>query len=166
MNRLFAAAIAGRYLALIVFVVGGFCSAASGDDTSLHKSLDALKAKAEQGDANAQFNLGLAYHDGAGVPRDDAEAVKWYRQAAAQGLAAAQSNLGVHYHNGAGVPRDDAEAVKWYRQAAAQGLANAQYNLGDAYHNGTGVPCDYLRAYMWLSLAAAQGVARPARSSI
>ena len=50
---------------------------------------------AAQGNAAAQFNLGVMYENGQGVRRDDAEAVKWYRQAAAQGLAKAQSNLGV-----------------------------------------------------------------------
>ncbi len=52
---------------------------------------------AEQGYAEAQFNLGLMYDYGQGVPRDDAEAVKWYRKAAAQGLAEAQNNLDLMY---------------------------------------------------------------------
>jgi uncharacterized protein len=56
--------------------------------------------QAEQGDANAQFKLGLMYYNGEGVPEDDAEAVKWYRKAAEQGLAGAQFNLGVMYAYG------------------------------------------------------------------
>jgi TPR repeat protein len=47
------------------------------------------RIKAEHGDAEAQYNLGILYHDGQGVPRDDAEAVKWYRKAAEQGNALA-----------------------------------------------------------------------------
>ncbi len=47
--------------------------------------LKKLRPLAEQGDANMQFNLGLMYARGRGVPRDYAEAVRWYRQAAAQG---------------------------------------------------------------------------------
>ena len=46
--------------------------------------IDALRARAEQGDASAQFNLGVRYADGEGVPQDDAEAVRWYRLAAAR----------------------------------------------------------------------------------
>ena len=46
---------------------------------------------AEQGDATAQYNLGLMYDEGEGVPQDDAEAVRWYRLAAEQGDASAQS---------------------------------------------------------------------------
>ena len=87
------------------------------------------RAAAEQGDADAQYNLGVRYQTGRGVKQDDAEAVNWYRQAAAQGNATGQNNLGVMYRDGHGVKQDDAEAVNWYRQAAAQGNAYAQYNL-------------------------------------
>ena len=59
-----------------------------------------------------QYNLGVMYNEGEGVPLDDKESVKWYRLAAEQGDAQAQSNLGVMYDNGEGVPEDDKEAVK------------------------------------------------------
>jgi TPR repeat protein len=110
----------------------------------------------EQGDASAQYNLGVSYDNGYGVPEDDAEAVKWYRLAAEQGHALAQYNLGVSYDNGYGVPEDDAEAVKWYRLAAEQGDASAQYNLGVSYDNGYGVPADSAEAVKWYRLAAEQ----------
>ena len=60
-------------------------------------------SRAEQGDAVAQFNLGVMYGRGEGVPEDDAEAVKWYRKAAEQGLASTQFELGVMYYMGEGV---------------------------------------------------------------
>jgi len=94
---------------------------------------------AEQGDARAQFNLGVMYAFGEGVPENDAEAVKWYRLAAEQGNAGAQSRLGLMYDDGEGVPENDAEAVKWYRLAAEQGNASAQFNLGVMYATGEGV---------------------------
>ena len=97
------------------------------------------------------------YDNGEGVPKDDREAVKWFRRAAGQGFADAQFNLGLMYANGEGVPEDDREAVKWYRRAAEQGHANAQLNLGVMYANGEGVPEDDVRAYAWYNLAAAQG---------
>jgi len=78
---------------------------------------------AEQGDASAQFNLGLMYAEGQGVPQDHAEAVKWYRRAAEQGHAGAQNNLGGMYAEGKGVLQDHAEAVKWFRRAAEQGFS-------------------------------------------
>ncbi len=49
---------------------------------------------ADQGDADAQLNLGFMYDHGEGVPQNYAEAVRWYRMAADQGNAIAQHNLG------------------------------------------------------------------------
>ena len=78
------------------------------------------------------------YAQGGGVPKDDAESVKWYRLAADQGHAQARNNFGWMYENGKGVPRDYGEAVKWYREAAAQGseyanrrIAELQYRLAE-----------------------------------
>ena len=75
---------------------------------------------AEQGDASAQFNLGLMYDNGRGVPQDDAEAIQWYRLAAEQGYASAQNNLGLMYMNGEGVPQDNVEAHMWLNLAASR----------------------------------------------
>jgi len=117
-----------------------------------------FKTGAEQGDAGAQYILGVMYNNGEGVPENDAEAVRWYRKAAKQGHAGAQYFLGLFYAMGKGVPENDAEAFRWFRKAAKQGHADAQYNLGEMYAIGTGVPEDYVQAYMWANLAAAQGV--------
>lgn len=78
---------------------------------------------AEQGDADAQYNLGNLYAQGQGVAQDDAQAVAWYRKAANQGYAKAQSNLGVMYAEGRGVARDDVEAYRWFSIAGAKGDA-------------------------------------------
>ena len=115
--------------------------------------LDPLRARAEQGDVDAQFDLGFLYGAGRGVPQDHAEAVRWYRLAAEQGHAGAQANLGLRYDGGDGVPQDEAEAARWYRLAAEQGVAHAQYYLGVRYAEGTGVPQDDAEAYMWFNLA-------------
>ena len=74
---------------------------------------------AKQGDAKAQYNLGVMYNNGQGVPQDYAEAGRWTRKAAAQGHADAQSNLGLMYRKGQGVPQDYVQAHKWYNLAAA-----------------------------------------------
>ena len=115
-----------------------------------------MKPLAEQGYAKAQYNLGVMYHKGEGVPADHAEAVKWFRKAAEQGYAKAQYNLGVMYRIGDGVPQDNTETMKWYRKAAEQGIADAQYFLGVAFDSGQGVPQDSVQAYMWYSLAASR----------
>jgi TPR repeat protein len=125
--------------------------------TSEPMDFDAVEARAQQGDAYAQNNLGFMYASGKGVPENDIEAVKWYRLAAQQGDADAQFNLGFMYASGKGVPQNYREAVKWYRLAAQQGDAYAQNNLGLRYDNGEGVPTNYVKAYAWMSMAAAQG---------
>ena len=83
---------------------------------------------ADQGDAFAQYNLGLMYDNGEGVTENDAEAVKWYRKAADQGFAKAQVNLGAMYGNGEGVTENYVQAYKWFNIAAAQGEATAKSN--------------------------------------
>ena len=62
-----------------------------------------FRKAAEQKDAQAQCNLGVAYGNGYGVTKDYAEAVKWWRKAAEQNDAAAQFSLGACYDNGPGV---------------------------------------------------------------
>ncbi len=111
---------------------------------------------AKQGNAKAQYNLGLMYRKGQGVPQDDAEAVGWWRKAAEQGNAGAQNNLGFMYSNGLGVTQDYAEAMGWWRKAAEQGNATAQYNLGFMYGKGLAVPQDYVQVHMWFNLAASR----------
>jgi len=111
---------------------------------------------AEQGDAAAQYSLGVLYERGQGVRQDDVEAVKWYRLAAKQGDAKAQSNLGLMYANGDGVPQDHAEAGKWFRLAAVQGNAEALSNLGYMYGHGRGIQQDYVLAHIWFTLAASR----------
>ena len=117
----------------------------------------ALRASAEQGDVDAQFNLGVMYAEGYGVPQDYVEAGTWYRLAADQGDAKAQFNLGVMYAEGYGVPQDAAEAVAWYRLAAERGDPEAQNNLGGMYAEGRGVPQDAAEAVAWYRLAAERG---------
>ena len=109
---------------------------------------------AENGDADAQFHLGVMHESGQSVLRNDADAIKWYRQAAEQDDAVAQFNLGIMYAKG-GAP-NYAEAAPWYRLAADHGLGGAQFNLGMMYAEGQGVSHDDVQAHMWLDLAAAQ----------
>ncbi len=112
------------------------------------------KTKAEQGDATAQFNLGVCYAYGDGVSEDQVEAVKWYRKAAEQGIVDAQVNLGICYSDGDGVSQDQEEAVKWYRKAAEQGNTSAQFFLADSYETGKGVERNIVEAYAYYNLAS------------
>src|SRR5580692_5464104 len=76
---------------------------------------------AEQGDPVAQYNLGLLYLDGHGVPQSPAEAANWFRRAAEQDYTGAQHNLGAMYGSGQGVKRDLVQAYKWLNICAAKG---------------------------------------------
>ena len=72
---------------------------------SIAQTLSETRKAADQGDVQAQLNLGFSYLVGQGVKQDYAEALKWYRKAAEQGYPAAQFNLGVMYYKGQGVSR-------------------------------------------------------------
>jgi TPR repeat protein len=123
------------------------------------QSVAELKKQGAVGNATAQTRLGWAYAHGEGVPRDEAEAARWWRKAADQGDAKAQFNLGGAYYYGRGVSKDVAEALRWWRKAADQGHAKAQANLGWAYAEGEGVPKDVVEAARWYRKAADQGFA-------
>jgi hypothetical protein len=112
---------------------------------------------AEQGDPEAQYNLGLRYTEGLGLLQDHAEALRWYRLAAEQGFSKAESALGEMYLTGDGVSQDHIAALQWFRLAVDQGDARGQYNLGKMYYNGEGVQQDHTEAARWIELAADQG---------
>src|SRR5438552_4144169 len=108
-----------------------------------------LIPKGNQGNAVAQFALGMKYYYGEGAPQDYAEAMKWYRKAADQGEVRSQYNVGLMNEIGQSVPQDYAEAMKWFRKAADQGDVNGQVGVGAMYFEGQGVPQDYAEAKKW-----------------
>ena len=87
------------------------------------------RVDAEQGDATAQNNLGVAYRDGIGVEKDRREAVRLWRKAAWQGNAEAQYNLGLAYEEGKGVVKSEFESYVWYSIAKASGNKDASRKL-------------------------------------
>jgi TPR repeat protein len=97
---------------------GGYQSYLKGDYQAAYEEWLPL---AELGDAEAQYNLGVMYDEGAGIDQDYVTAASWYRKAASQGFVDAQTNLGMMYYEGLGIPRDLAAAAEWFRRAASQG---------------------------------------------
>ena len=139
------------------------------------EALKNLQEMAEQGNSEAQFNLGSIYENGIGAPQDTGEAVKWYRKAvesrhtdalrnlnrmAQQGHGDAQLTLVNMYENGIGVKKNYAEMIRWYRKLAEQGHADAQYKLGEVYEHGRGVQKDYTEAINWYKKASKHGHAQ------
>ena len=112
---------------------------------------------AEQGDSDAQFNLGICYFNGEGVEKDLEQAVNWFRKAAQQGSPEAQFNLAVCYNKGRGVAKDSKQAIAWFQKAAELGNANAQYALAFFYGRGILVEKDSEVEVSWLMKAAEQG---------
>ncbi len=117
---------------------------------------------AEQGEANSQYNLGLLYARGQGVPQDYKQAIAWYQKAAEQGVPAAEYNLGVMYANGQGVAANQEEAKKWFLKAADKGVGEAVTGLATIYSEGEGAFQNYAEAEKWYRKAAEQGVASAA----
>ena len=88
-------------------------------------ALPLLRLLADQGNTSAQYDLGLMYDNGQGLPQDYAEAVKWYGLAAGQGDAKAQFNLGLMYAEGQGVSQNYVYAHMWLNLSAARGNRDA-----------------------------------------
>ena len=148
------------------YPVAGYDVAASLPDGSpeqdeiRNNAKDNILELANEGDASAQYRLGLMYDNGTGVEESYEKAAEWYLKAAEQGLARAQYNLGCMYRDGRGVEQSYEKAVEWYLKAAEQGDARAQRNLGDMYFYGRGVEQSYEKAREWWQKAAEQGFAR------
>lgn len=121
------------------------------------QDIEILIKKAESGDADSQFSLGISYDYGQGIEQDSKLAAKWYSKAAEQGHAAAQFSLGHMHENGQGVPQNDEDAVYWYQMSAEKGYIDAQFNLALMYESGNGVQQDYKQAAKWYRKAARCG---------
>jgi hypothetical protein len=93
------------------------------------KSLADLRKLADQGDADAQWQMGVRFHNGDGVAHDDAQAMQWFRRAAEQGHVTAQATLGAYYWAGRGVSQDLSQAYFWSALALAQGDENSKSRL-------------------------------------
>lgn len=132
----------------------GLAAARAGDYAT---ALREWRPLAEAGNRDAQFNLGLAYENGLGVPADGAQAARWYRRAAEQDDRQAQAYLAEMYAGGLGIARDDIEALRWYRRAAERGHAASQYNVGLFYAVGRGVAPSEVQAVAWLTVAEENG---------
>jgi TPR repeat protein len=142
---------------IVVVVVAALAVVTGRGRVDLRDDFEELAARAMDGDAKAQMQLGLNYADGSKIAPNPAEAFRWFEKAADQGLPEAQEALGHMLLTGTGVPADPSAAMNWYEKAAAQGKADAEGALGKFYHDGISVPQDFTVALKWLSKAAAQG---------
>lgn len=126
-------------------------------DKTGENGIQSVRRKAEEGDADEQFHLGLIFYKAKGVPQDYTEAAKWFHRAAEQGHIWAHGLLGGMYYMGRGVPQNYAKAVHHARLAVEWGDPTAQATLGAAYYFGHGVTRDRKEAYVLCSMAATYG---------
>jgi len=106
------------------------------------RAMDSLREKAEQGDAEAQYRLGHFHYwsprlDDSKV--DFAKVTEWLEKSAKQGHSKAQFNLGLFYLGGTGVDRDVTGGIEWLTKSAEQGEEQAQYLLGILYLGDTNI---------------------------
>lgn len=103
---------------------------------------------AEQGNADAQYELGAMYFD----EQESAQAIPWFKKAAAQGNADAQFQLGNIYIHGFGTAPNYGTAFKYVKDAAENNLQSAQLTLSGLYIDGIGVSRNDAQAYFWFSI--------------
>jgi len=122
--------------------------------SSTTPEIQSLQAKAQAGDADAEFALAEAYRAGRGITVDPESAIAWYRRAAAQGHVRASEELGFAlFAHG-----DRREAMPYIEKAAARGEARAFYLLGTAHFNGDYATRDWPLAYAQTMRAATAGL--------
>jgi TPR repeat protein len=135
------------------------------DALKAYQNADYAKARllwtklAQDGDADAQYNLANMYRNGRGGALDFKLALKFYSLAAQQGLRRAQFNLGNLYMHGRGVDQDYKKAIEWFERAAETGHVPALINLGFMFESGYGVKKDPKVALKWYQRAANDGSA-------
>ena len=131
-------------------LVTGLIRLEQGDYAGAMRELQPL---AEQGDASAQYVVGVMLLSGLASETESGQAADWIRRAAENGHVEAQVELARMYRVGDRVPPDEGRMVEWYRRAAEQGHVGAQLFVADAYAYGHGVPADNVQAYMWYEVA-------------
>ncbi|HUT41344.1 MAG TPA: tetratricopeptide repeat protein [Gammaproteobacteria bacterium] len=141
--------------------------------------------EANQGNSEAQYDVGTMYQNGRGVKASRASAVEWFSKSAAQnnsqaasrlklmsenetrfdrtlteaeqGDRVSQYELGNMYTKGIGVDIDYRKAIAAYEKSAGQGYDKAAYKLGLIYNEGSGIPADMKAAFKWFRIAATNG---------
>lgn len=136
----------------------------------MNRKVEELLIRAQNGDCEAQYQLGDCYFNGDGIAKNDAEAFRWYESSAWGGSMWGKYNYGKCFRLGIGVEQDWERARREFRlsadmgnpwalqQLAEMGDVEAQYQLGDCYYNGDkqsfGMPQDDREAFRWYESSA------------
>ncbi len=109
------------------------------------------------GSSNAQYNLGVLYHQGLGVRKDTSKAIELYRVAASNNHPEALYNLAIAYVEGVGVEYNPQIAATYFERSADGGVVEAAYNLGLLQENGLLGESQPDEAVFWYKIAADKG---------
>lgn len=129
----------------------GFEALASED---YQKAAYYLSFFASNGDARAQYNMGVMYRDGLGVERDAKAALTWFLYAAAQDHMLSNYAIGLLMRDGPTEVQNPERALHYLGEAAFLGHALAPLEIGNMYFAGTHVAKDRTLAFVWWSLSA------------
>lgn len=110
------------------------------------KAVEWFRKSANQGNMYGQYNLGLMYRMGDGVPQDYQQALQWFSKAAKQGSAEAMISIGHLYEYGTGVKKDETKAMDWYMKVAEKGNQDGQCHTAGLYMHGIDIKRDNVRA--------------------
>lgn len=154
---------------LIFLLLNSFSTLSQANDLELgiyelnrgefHAAIEQFRPLVAEGYAPAQYQMGVVYQKGYGVPKDGMKALALFELAANQKYSDAQFELALIYSEGKLVNQDLKKAFTLTHEAAKKGLASAQYNLAVMLANGTGVAQDDFKASRWYQNAADQNYA-------
>ncbi|WP_133140780.1 tetratricopeptide repeat protein [Legionella genomosp. 1] len=126
-------------------------------DDDYANAADNYSRAAATGDAIAQYDLGLLYENGKGMPVNPEKAREYFQQAAEQGYGKAMTQLAGLYFNGINGIRDEQQALHWYKKAVAAGDSGAMYQLGLLSETGVATKLDFPNAVSYYQQASDLG---------
>jgi TPR repeat protein len=131
------------------------CSSGRADDRKV--LFDGLEKLARQGNAEAQYHLGMMFNNGIGTPQDPKQAFEWFEKAARAGDPLGSYKVGCYFAGqfGGVVPVDADKALHHKLVAAQAGYSLAQHDVGVAFLERN----EFERAVKWWEAAARQGYA-------
>jgi len=117
-----------------------------------------MRRAAGLGDFDAQYTLAGLYVEGVGVVADEAQAARWFGEAARNGHVGAEVEYAILLFNGRGVPKDEAAAVDWFERAANADNPVAQVRLARLLAEGNGIEANEAEAARWYLIAKDRGL--------
>ena len=123
------------------------------DQRDYKTALYYLSLFAANGDAKANYNLGIMYRDGLGIKKDDVQSLAHFIEAAENGHMLGNYAVGLAFLMGRGSDIDAKAAIHYFTEAALLGHAISPVEIGSLYFQGRLVEKDFVSAHFWWSLA-------------